>query len=241
MKDVITHLKDVVRIEQITDSTYNMHLPIMYYGGDWVVIEVSVNNNTFSISDKGFAILNAQSIVNNIDNSNYKRSLNNISKEYGLDVSTTGTLYLNDVTNEQLYASISDIANASQKLSNIIIENAMQQEAKKIRDLVQYKLQNLFKDDYKKKVIVDYEVIGNSSKQYSIPFCIDNDIKRFIEPLNNNATAIAAVHTKFFDIGKDAKHSREIAIDDFGKWDSPNIELLKPICEKINPYNKIAI
>lgn len=242
MKEIMSKLKDIVQVEQISANSYNVHLPILYYGGDWISIEVTSNyGSTFGISDRGYAITNAQSIVNNMDNTNFKRSISNIVKEYELEVSEQGVLYLKDVRIEQLYSAISSIASASQRLSNQIIENCLIQETKKIHDLVANKLQALFKNEYKKKVIIDYEVLGQSSKQYNIPFCIDNSIKRFIEPVINNSNAIATVHTKFFDIGQNLQHRREIIIDDFNNWETPNIELLKPICEIINPYNKIAI
>lgn len=242
MNEIMTKLKDIVQVEQISASCYSVHLPILYYGGDWVVIEVTQNNsNTFGISDGGYAISNAQTIINNLDNINFKRTLTNIVKEFDLEASDTGNLFLKDISSEQLYSAISSLANASQKLSNQIIESCIVQETKKIHDLVANKLQTLFKNDYKKKVILDYEVLGQSSKQYNIPFCIDNSIKRYIEPITNNANAIATVHTKFYDIGQAAQHKREIVIDDFNNWETPNIELLKPICETISPYNKIAI
>ncbi len=242
MKEIISKLKDIVQVEQISASSYNVHLPILYYGGDWISIEVTSNcGNTFGVSDRGYAIANAQSIVNNLENSNFKRSISNVIKEYDLEASEQGVLYLKDVHIDQLYSAISSIASASQRLSGQIIENCLIQETKKIHDLVANKLQILFKDEYKKKVIIDYEVLGQSSKQYNIPFCIDNSVKRFIEPVINNSNSIANVHTKFFDIGQNSQHRREIIIDDFNNWETPNIELLKPICEIINPYNKIAI
>lgn len=241
MDSVLEKLKDIVQVERLSEGLYNVHLPILYYGGDWTVVEVTVNKKSFGVNDKGCALLNAQTIVNNFGDINYTRILGNIIKEYGIEASKTGILSLKDVDSEQLYSAISHIANASQKLSNSIIENAMIQDTKKIHDLVSHKLKSLFKGDYKKKVIIDYEVVGNSSKKYNIPFCIDNNVKRFIEPLNNNATAISSLHTKFFDIGKDSNHSREIIIDEFNNWDTPNIELLKPICEKLNSYNNISI
>lgn len=241
MNDIITKLKDIVRVEQISNNIYNIHLPISYYGGDWATIEIISNNGkTFGVSDRGFGIANAQAIVNNFENINIKRTINNIVKEYDLETSEIGDLYLKDIPIEQLYSAISSIASASQKLSNQIIENGLIQDTKKIHELVADKLQKLFKNEYKKRVIVDYEVLGKSSKQYNIPFCINNSVKRFIEPVTNNANAIAAIHTKFYDIGQDPLHKREIIIDDFRNWETPNIELLKPICEIISPYNKIA-
>ena len=240
MDAVLEKLRDIIKVEDLSNNHYNVHLPVLYYGGDWVVIEVIAGKKTFRINDKGFAILNAQSIINNFDNVNYSRTLGNIAKEYGIEASKTGVLSLKDVSHDQLYSAISFIANASQKLSNSLIESLILQDTKRINDLVAHRLKEIFKENYKQKVIIDYEVLGNSSKKYNIPFCIDNDVKRLIEPLNNNAISIASLHTKFFDIGKDFHHSREIIIDEFDKWDTPNIELLKPICEKINSYNNLA-
>ena len=241
MNNIIGKLKDIVQVEQLSESIYDVHLPVLYYGGDWVVIEVAVNNKTFCINDKGIAISNAQSIINNFADINYTKTLGNIVKEYGIEASKTGVLSLRDINSDQLYSAIAFVASASQKLSNSIIETSIVQDTKRIHDLVSHKLKSLFKSDYKKKVITNYEVLGNSSKKYNIPFCIDNDVKRFIEPLSNNAIAIASLHTKFFDIGKNNRHSREIVIDEFNNWDTPNIELLKPICEKLNTYNNIAV
>ncbi len=240
MNAVLEKLKNIVQVEYLSDNRYNVHLPILYYGGDWTVIEVSVYNKTFQINDKGFAILNAQSIIPNFNDVNYTRTLRSIAKEYGIEASKKGILSLKDISIDQLYSAISFVANASQKLSNSLIETSIVQDTKRIHDLVAHKLKNLFKEKYKQKVLIDYEVLGNSSKKYNIPFCIDNDVKRFIEPLNNNAISIASLHTKFFDIGKNSHHTREIIIDEFNKWETPNIELLKPICEKINSYNNMA-
>ena len=65
MNEIMTKLKDIVQVEQISASCYSVHLPILYYGGDWVVIEVTQNNSsTFGISDGGYAISNAQTIIN---------------------------------------------------------------------------------------------------------------------------------------------------------------------------------
>jgi len=241
MNEIIAKLKDIVRVEQTRAKTYDVHIPVLYYGGDWVVVEITLNSDkTFQINDKGCAITNAQAIINDFDNINVNKFLTSVSEDYALNVSKANSLFLSDIKSEQLYSAISEIASASVELSKRIIEKGFEQSKRKIHNLVENKLMDIFKGDYKDKVTKDYELLGQSSKRYCIPFCINDSVKRYIEPVANNTNAIAVSHTKFYDIGKSPEYKREIVIDSFDNWETPNIDLLKPICESITPYNSIA-
>lgn len=241
MEDIQQILRDIVQIEKMDSNHYVVHLPITYKGGDWIALEITQNKmHTFNISDQGLSFDNATAIVNKADKCNIKKLYARIATEYGIKASPEGILYVNQVAISQLYAAMLDVANASQKLSSILIERLLLQDVKKINELVENKLRFIFKEHYKEKVITDYEILGKSTKQHVIPFCINDKKKVLIEPTINKPQSIAMTHTKFFDIGPSDKHLREVVVDNLNDWDSPSLELLKPIAESIISYENLA-
>lgn len=241
MDETIDHIRNLVQIEQENDGKYKIHLPVLLYGGDWVSLELyKTKNNLFNITDGGIAIANAYSIVNGLDFTDCKKNLSSIAKEFSLKTTDSGELVLKDVSWDQLLSGLSYVAHASQKLSNTLIEKRMKGESERIKDLVSIKLKDIFRGEYKRKVVVDYEILGQSSKQYNIPFCIKGDVKQLLEPISNNSNSIATVHTKFFDIGLNKDYKRVAIIDSFDNWQAPDIELLKPVSDDIKTYDKLA-
>ena len=235
-------LKNIVNVEQSSEKVFLVHMPILYSNGDWALIEVTENpGGTFNLNDCGTAILNAYSVVNQFDKLNVKKYLSQIINDFDVQIMHSGEIYLNNIPKEQIYSRMIEISAASQKFSEILINATMKQNEKKLYNLVEDRLKELFKSQYKYKVKQNYEIVGNSSKQYQISFCINDTCKRLIQPTANNTNSIAKTHMMFYDIGSSDTRSREIIIDGFEKWETPNIELLKPICECITPYSNLMI
>ena len=241
MSDVIDKIRNIVRVDQLSSSMYLVNLPLLYTGGDWVSLTITENpSGTFSITDSGNAILNTLSLTDSLEQLHLNRYVSKIVNEFSISSTKEFNLYLSDIQSEQLHSAMIDVAAASQKLSNILVDQTLHQIQKDFCDLVEDKLKIIFKNKFKEKVIQNYGVTGNSSKKYSIPFCINLPKKRLIEPTLNNANSIATTHMMFFDIDKSPEYSREVVIDDYSKWDTTNIEILKPICDRITPYEGIA-
>lgn len=247
MDTIFKYLREnFLDVEFINDNLMNIHLPMTYIGGDCLSIEIQkINDNFFNISDRGLSI----DIIDNITIGSNTRQINSAYKsvfetidlvKLCNDSNNIMKLVISKITLEELPTYIAYLSEKSIEFSNKLFELLYKNAESDLTDEVEEKLKYIFKADYKDKVKKDFHIIGDSSKNYKIPFVIvEKDKKKLIEIGTNHAVKISSIFTKYFDIGKHDNIMRGIIFKDIETIDASTITLLKNAADYINTVSNI--
>jgi hypothetical protein len=198
----------------------------LYPGSDGVTVRVDVESAGYRVSDDGggwTALLQA-----GIDPSTSQvRRAHAVAEEGGMAF-RQGTFLADEIGEDQLGAAIVMVANASQRWVRDVLD---EQERRVERDLKRRVLEQLKRLFPAHAIERDRSIVGDSTKAYHVAQTIKlGNRLLLIEPVANQANALAATFLKFSDIGKaHGDWPRESVIQRKSGWKAEDINLLAEV------------
>lgn len=232
MKEI---LKNLIEIEK-KENSVNISLPVLYYGGDNINIEIIFRDNLYTLSDVGGTVDCISGVVGSNPEHFIKRYLKKI--DFNFDKST---FFLNGLTENQLLGGITYFADELKRISETVSESIIALSRKTVHDTIKQSLKRYFLHNYKEKVKENMTIVGQSTKSHTISFCILDNKKILIEPISNNFKSISTTFAKFYDIGSTKEYKRECVCSKIEDIEPANIELLKHSCDYIKSLNNFII
>jgi hypothetical protein len=198
----------------------------LYPGGDGVTVRVDVESAGYRVSDDGggwTALLQA-----GIDPSpSQLRRAHSVAEDGGIAFDE-GAFLADEIGESQLGAAILMVANASQRWVRDVLD---EQERRVERDLKRRVLEQLKRLFPAHAIEQDRSIAGDSTKAYHIAQIVKLDNRLLlIEPVANQANALAATFLKFSDIGK--AHNdwpREAVIQGKSSWRAEDVNVLAEV------------
>lgn len=221
-------IKQLIEIEK-KENSISISLPILYYGGDNISIDVIYKNNLYTLSDVGGTVDCISAVAGPIPENFIKRHLKNIDCNFDKSVFS-----LNGLTESQLLGGITYFADELKRISENISESLIALSKDTMHNIIKQSLEKRFLNCYKDKVKENISIVGNSTKSHIISFCVLENKKLLIEPISNNFKSISSTFTKFYDIGLTKEYTRECVCSKIEDITPANIELLKQSCDSIN-------
>ena len=228
-------LRNLIEIEK-KENSINISLPILYYGGDNINIDVIFKDNLYTLSDIGGTIDCISGMVGPIPENFIKRHLKNIDCNFD-----KSTFFLSGLTESQLLGGITYFADELKRISENISESIIALSKDTIHNTIKQSLERCFLRNYKEKVKENIQIMGQSTKSHMISFCILDSKKLLIEPISNNFKSISSTFTKFYDIGHQKEYERECVCSKIEDISPANIELLKQGCDNIKSLKNFII
>lgn len=198
----------------------------LYPGGDGVAVHVDIEAAGYRVSDDGggwTALLQA-----GIDPSpSQLRRAHAVADEGGVSF-RDGAFITDEIGESQLGAAILMVANASQRWARDVLDEQGRRVERDLKRRVFEQLKRIFPAH---AIEQDRSIVGDSTKSYHIAQTVKLvDCLLLIEPVANQANALAATFLKFSDIGKaQPDWPREAVIQGKSSWKAEDVNVLTEV------------
>lgn len=207
-------------------------------GGELATIVVrSDEGGRFSVSDNGSgreAALNQGVLSLGVG---ARRKATKIAYASGLHVDGDAFV-LRQVSESQLAAAVSHVANASRTWAEYILSSSAVSRNAEVAEVVKAKLEWAYTPS---KVRQHVQVLGASTTQYEFDFSIEiegGELALF-EIVGPSVQSIAFAHTKFSDVARaHGRWLREAVVEDLSAWTSDQTSLLAQVASHIRSANE---
>jgi hypothetical protein len=203
----------------------------LYPGGDGVTVRVDVEAAGYRVSDDGggwTALLQA-----GIDPSPSQLRRAHAAAEDGGIAFRDGAFVADEIGESQLGAAILMVANASQRWARDVLDEQGRRVERDLKRRVFEQLRRIFPAA---AIEQDRSIVGDSTKAYHIAQTVTlADRLLLIEPVANQANALAATFLKFSDIGKaQPDWPRETIIQAKSRWKAEDLNVLAEVSDGVN-------
>jgi hypothetical protein len=221
-KAVAIAIGDLVHAERSADSWY-INLPLIYYDGSFVTVNVRQVGHNFRVSDSGFTWREAEDI--GISRRTYGQIASSVADNIGVSISER-SLYV-EVPAPMLHRAICDVAETSWRIVDRLSEKAFADEDEdELAETLTAKLLGLFGSE---KVEPSASVRGATTNEWTVSAIVKFPHHSTVfQAVGSHPNSIYKASTEFRDLANLDRAPRLVAVVKDAKLLGPRIGLLSP-------------
>lgn len=169
-------------------------MPVIYPSGSAVVIEVTIQNGVFLVSDRGGGAQEAELMG---ASRHFKKEAQRISDEAGIRFNGHD-MFVVEVAENALQGAMMVVANCSQEAATQAVYRATERAESDAKDILFARLSSIFGA---KDVAKDAEVIGASNHSWKVSVLVSGHPRlAMFEPVSSSYISVVGTTAKFYDL-----------------------------------------
>lgn len=197
-------LAELVRSRRVGDG-YFINLPLLYPDGSCVTVHLNPTEKGFRVSDYGFAYREAEDVGRA---KSFRRIANRIAEDKCVDVSDRKISC--DVSDEELFRGVCDVAEVSWSVANDICSRAFDEDEAALSEELNERLVKVFGEP---NVAGDKQLTGASTTEWRVSAVVTSGAhKAVFQAVTPAANSIYKASTAFRDLAGLERPPKLIAV-----------------------------
>lgn len=185
-------LADLVRVKRVNGGFF-VNLPMLYPDGSCVTIRIDQIASGLRVSDNGFAYREADDVGHA---RSFRRTARSVAESKAVEVSDR--MIYSDVSQEELFGAICEVAEVSWRVADHICERAFDEDEVVLSEELNDKLVKLFGEP---NVSIDTQLLGASTTEWKVSSIVNSGgHKTVFQAVTPFANSIYKASTAFRDL-----------------------------------------